>query len=94
MTPAIQAKSELFDKLGRYSTEDFVYLEKEHLATIKFDVNEIKPMKFKPLAVSYLLSLINWIVEYSFLFAWAAQILQNFTEWRRRATNLHSCTNT
>jgi hypothetical protein len=30
MTPALQAKSDLFDELGCYSIEDFIYLEKEH----------------------------------------------------------------
>jgi hypothetical protein len=59
MTPALQARSDCFDELGCYTTEDFVYIEKVHCAMIQFDVNEIKPMKFKPLEVSYLLALIN-----------------------------------
>jgi hypothetical protein len=40
MTAALQAKSDLFDELGCYSTDNFVYIEKEHLAMILLDVNE------------------------------------------------------
>jgi hypothetical protein len=61
MTPALQAKSDLFDELGCYTTEDFIYIKKNQLALIQVDVNRIKPMKFKPRKVSYLLALIDWL---------------------------------
>jgi hypothetical protein len=86
MTHALQAKSDLFDELGCYSTEDFIYRKKEYVAPMQLDVNEIKPMKCKSLEVSYILSLNDWIVEYSFLFAWTVLELQDFTEWRSNST--------
>jgi hypothetical protein len=52
MTPALQAKSDLSDELGCYTTEDFIYIENEHLAMIPLDINEIKPMKL-PSSISY-----------------------------------------
>jgi hypothetical protein len=88
MTPALQAKSNLFDELGRNSTDDFIWLQKEDLDKIQKDVSEVK-LKFKPLEVRYLLALINWIVGFNSALAWTALELQDFADWRR-----HSLTGT
>jgi hypothetical protein len=85
MTPALQVKSDIFDELGCYSTGDFVYLDKEHVIKVIKIVDDSETMKFKPLQVTYLLSLIDWLVEYSFSFAWTYLVLRDFTKWRRNA---------
>jgi hypothetical protein len=53
---------------------------------IQKDVNETKPIKFKPLEFRYLLALIDWRVEYSLLFAWTVLEVQDFTDWQRHST--------
>jgi hypothetical protein len=84
MTPALQAKSNLFDDLGCHGTDHFVWLQKEDLDKIQKDVGEVK-LKFKPLEVSYLLALINWLIKFNPLLAWTVLELQYFADWGRHS---------
>ena len=82
MTPSIVPKLGLLEELGCYSTNDFIFLDKEQLERVCIIDEDSENIKFRTAEVNHLLALIQWIVSFNFTYGWTRNSMEDFQEWR------------
>ena len=84
LSSTIYTKIDLFNEIGLYQIDDLLDLEQHHLENTTIIRDGRENLRFKPLEVTAIMSLKEWVLDLEFPKSWETQNKQDFLTWKKQ----------